>query len=155
MVRSKDIQISQQLSSALSSAYDIKCYFLQTVWTQIRLLLLEQSDLGPHCLPVCKHRFEKFARIFSRRYKQTTFSDAGFLCISRVRLFHLCWESDLGPHCLPVCKNRFEKFARIFSRRHKQTTFSDAGFLGVLRVKLIHLLRGLFYHNPVDTFILT
>ena len=28
-------------------------YFLayqQTVWTQIRLLLMEQSDLGPHCL---------------------------------------------------------------------------------------------------------
>ena len=24
-------------------------------------------DLGPHCLPVCKNRFEKFARIFSRR----------------------------------------------------------------------------------------
>ena len=23
---------------------------LQTVWTQIRLLLKEQSDLGPHCL---------------------------------------------------------------------------------------------------------
>ena len=37
-----------------------------------------QSDLGPHCLPVCKNRFEKFARIFSRRHKQTKFSDAGF-----------------------------------------------------------------------------
>ena len=24
--------------------------YLQTVWTQIRLLLEEQSDLGPHCL---------------------------------------------------------------------------------------------------------
>ena len=23
----------------------------------------EQSDQGPHCLPVCKNRFEKFARI--------------------------------------------------------------------------------------------
>ena len=30
----------------------------------------EQSDLGPHCLPVCKNRFEKFARIFSRRHFQ-------------------------------------------------------------------------------------
>ena len=36
-------------------------------------------DLGPHCLPVCKNRFEKFARIFSRRHKQTTFSDVGGL----------------------------------------------------------------------------
>ena len=44
----------------------------------------EQSDQGPHCLPVCKNRFEKFARIFSRRHKQTTFSDAGFLGILRV-----------------------------------------------------------------------
>ena len=44
----------------------------------------EQSDLGPHCLPVCKNRFEKFARIFSRRHKQTAFSDAGFLGILRV-----------------------------------------------------------------------
>ena len=52
------------------------------MWTQIRLLL-EQSDLSPHCLPVCKNRFEKFARIFSRRHKQTTFSDAGFLGVLR------------------------------------------------------------------------
>ena len=41
--------------------------------------------MGPHCLPVCKNRFEKFARIFSRRHKQTTFSDAGFLGILRVK----------------------------------------------------------------------
>ena len=44
-----------------------------------------QSDLGPYCLPVCKNRFEKFARIFSRQHKQTTFSDAGFLGILRVK----------------------------------------------------------------------
>ena len=44
----------------------------------------DQSDLGPHCLPVRKNRFEKFARIFSRRHKQTTFSDVGFLCTLRV-----------------------------------------------------------------------
>ena len=31
-----------------------------------------------------KNRFENFARIFSRRHKQTTFSDAGFLGILRV-----------------------------------------------------------------------
>ena len=46
---------------------------------------VEQSDLDPHCLPVCKNRFEKFARIFSRQHKQTTFSDAGFLGILRVK----------------------------------------------------------------------
>ena len=46
----------------------------------------EQSDLGQHCLPVCKNRFEKIARIFSRRHKQTTFSDAGFLGILRVKM---------------------------------------------------------------------
>ena len=48
---------------------------LQTVWTHIRL----------HCFIVCKNRFEKYARIFSRRHKQTTFSDAGFLGILRVK----------------------------------------------------------------------
>ena len=49
----------------------------------------EQSDLGPHCLPVCKYRFGKFVRIFSRRYKQMTFSDAGFLGVLRVKCLHL------------------------------------------------------------------
>ena len=34
---------------------------------------------------MCKIRFEKFARIFSRRHKQTTFSDAGFLGALRVK----------------------------------------------------------------------
>ena len=33
---------------------------------------------------VCKNRFEKSARIFSRRHKQTTFSDAVFLGSLRV-----------------------------------------------------------------------
>ena len=47
----------------------------------------EQSDQGPHCLPVCKNRFEKFARILSRQHKQTTFSDAGFLGILRVNRY--------------------------------------------------------------------
>ena len=34
---------------------------------------------GSTLFAVCKNRFEKFARIFSRRQKQTTFSDADFL----------------------------------------------------------------------------
>ena len=45
---------------------------------------VEQSDQGPHSLPVCRNRFGKFARIFSRQHKLTTFSDAGFLDILRV-----------------------------------------------------------------------
>ena len=44
----------------------------------------DQSDMGPHCLPVSKNRFEKSARIFSRRHKQT-FSDAVFLGALRVK----------------------------------------------------------------------
>ena len=34
-----------------------------------------------------KNSFEKFARIFSRRHKQTTFSDAVFLGALRVNLY--------------------------------------------------------------------
>ena len=56
------------------------------MWAQIRLLLYDQSDPDPHCLPVCKTSFEKFARIFSRQHKKPTFSDAGFLGILRVKL---------------------------------------------------------------------
>ena len=54
------------------------------IW--VHTVCKEQSDLGPHCLPVCKNRFEKFARIFSRRHKQTTFSDAGFFGALRVNV---------------------------------------------------------------------
>ena len=91
------------------------------MWTQIRPLLQVQSDQGPHCLPVCKNRFEKFVRIFSRWYKQMIFSDAGFLGILRVKiagwvassvdsnqmLWHLVWV-----HCLlrPVWPNTFGKY---------------------------------------------
>ena len=46
--------------SALSAACDFKSHF----WKD------QTSDQGPHCLPVCKNRFEKFARIFSRRHFQ-------------------------------------------------------------------------------------
>ena len=45
---------------------------------------LEQSKSktntkGPHRLPVCKNRFEKFSRIFSRQHKQMTFKMQVFL----------------------------------------------------------------------------
>ena len=37
------------------------------MWTQIRLLLQEQSDLGLHCMQ------KRILNHFSRRQKQTTF----------------------------------------------------------------------------------
>ena len=46
-----------------------------------------------------KNRFEKFARIFCRWHKQTTFSDAGFLRILRVKLGNV-HKSHLIFFCL-------------------------------------------------------
>ena len=60
-------------------------YRFEKEWPLILKLLEEQSDQCPHCLPVCKNRFEKFTRIFRTRHKQTTFSDAGFPGILRVK----------------------------------------------------------------------
>ena len=61
------------------------------MWTQIRLLL-RSSLIRVHtvCL-YAKNRFEKSARIFSRRHKQTTFSDAVFLGALRVNMV-ICWK---------------------------------------------------------------
>ena len=53
----------------------------------------EQSDQGPHCLPVCKNWFEMFASIFSRRHKQTT---AGFLGISTVKIWTQFFKASLA-----------------------------------------------------------
>ena len=41
--------------SALSPACDFKSQFFANS--------MKQSDQGPYCLPVCKNKFEKFARI--------------------------------------------------------------------------------------------
>ena len=46
---------SQQLSSALSSAYDFKSHFCKPGGPRSDC----SSDKGSHCLPVCKNRFEK------------------------------------------------------------------------------------------------
>ena len=59
------------------------------MWPQI---LEEQSDQGPQFLPVCKNRFENFARTFSRQHKQMTFSNAGFLGILRIKI-NVCQSS--------------------------------------------------------------
>ena len=72
----------------------------------------EQSDLGPHCLPVCKNWFEKFAIIFSRRHKQTTFLDAGLLGALRVNniclatLIHTGTCIHLALIIIPPCINQ-------------------------------------------------
>ena len=47
-------------------------------------------------------RFEKFARIFSRRHKQPTFADAGFLGILRVN-FIMLWSGVGGSACTCSC----------------------------------------------------
>ena len=75
----KDLLLTQQLSSALSSACDFKSHFCNNVDPD-----QTESNQGLNCLSVCKNWYEKFGRIFSRRHKQTTFSDAGFLGILRV-----------------------------------------------------------------------
>ena len=72
------------------------------------------SDQGPHSLPVCKNRFEKFARIFSRRRKQTAFSDA---CLIRVHA--VCLYAKIGSKSLQ------EYSADDINRRH----FQMQGFL--------------------------
>ena len=46
---------SENVVCLSSAEYSCKLFnpifaYRQTVWTQIRLLLKEQSDLGPHCL---------------------------------------------------------------------------------------------------------
>ena len=39
-----------RLLNILANFPNLHFAYRQTVWTQIRLLLKEQSDLGPHCL---------------------------------------------------------------------------------------------------------
>ena len=76
---------SQQLSSALSSACDFKSHFCKQCGPRSDCSF-RNSLIWVHT--VCwyaKNSFEKFARIFSRRHKQTTFSDAFFLGTLRVK----------------------------------------------------------------------
>ena len=49
-----------------------------------------------------KNSFEKFARIFSRPHKQTTFSDAVFLGALRVNVSKNTWTS--GKQCRPIIR---------------------------------------------------
>ena len=106
------------------------------MWTQIKLLLEEQSDQGPHCLPVFKNRFERFARIFSRWHKQTTFSDAGFLGILTVNSF---------PYLSKIIKRLFHCLLlhlKYYQMRGKQCRpWSDATFC-------LSQYLGLFQYKP-------
>ena len=49
------------------------------MWTQIRLLILEQSDLSLHCL------LERLLKYFSRRQKQSNFVVIGALRVNRAK----------------------------------------------------------------------
>ena len=76
----------------------------------------EQSDVGPHCLLVCKNRFEKFARIFSRRHKQTAFSDAVFLGALRVNRQKEAQDFDLlTPFLSPRFQNKNDTVLHCYS----------------------------------------
>ena len=106
---------SQQLSSALSSACDFKSHFCKYCGPRS-----DCSDLGPHCLLVCKNRLENFARIFSRRHEQTTFSDAGFLGVLRVKIelykrtasinIFKTLQKVRGSQALSLCSLQMDRF---------------------------------------------
>ena len=77
---------SQQLSSALSSACDFNSHFGKQCGPRSDCSSSRSSLIRVHTVWLCKSRFEKLARIFSRQHKQMTFSDAGFLGILRVKI---------------------------------------------------------------------
>ena len=94
---------SQQLSSALPSACDFKSHFCKQCGPRSDCSF-RSSLIWVHT--VCryaKNSFEKFARIFSRRHKQTTFSDAVFLGALRVKYsFLLIVEPQTSAVSTPV-----------------------------------------------------
>ena len=78
------------MSSAEYSCKLLKPIFAyrQTVWTQIRLLLEEQSDLGPHCL-------QKWLLNHKQMTKQMAIVVIGALRVKRLRMlvpFQLSWQ---------------------------------------------------------------
>ena len=100
-------------------------------------------------MPVCKNRFEKSARIFSRRYKQTTFSDAVFLGALRVKKFldnyHMALRKCL-PHTVSnniILKCNMKKYLiHVHSAKHQINLHSfkvwsvfDCGSLWTMGIK--------------------
>ena len=121
--------------------------FLQTVWTQIRLLLFRSSLIWVHT--VCryaKNSFEKFARIFSRRHKQTTFSDRVFLGALRVNLTFNQWVTLRSQKRLRkmYVKSFWLKFAFRFRRRRKKVMidFEDGGHSGQFGFLILTILAN-------------
>ena len=47
---SENVVCLRRLLHLLANFSNLHFAYRQTVWTQIRLLLKEQSDMGPHCL---------------------------------------------------------------------------------------------------------
>ena len=77
---------------AVSSTSLFKTSLKQTVWTQIRLLIEEQSDLGPHCL------FAEISSYVCIYMQQMTSADKSFRCIFFVASDGLkIWSSIPSP----------------------------------------------------------
>ena len=113
-------------------------------------------DQCPHCLPVCKNRFETFARIFSRRHKQTTFSDAGFLGILRVKRLGLtlisvhtvCLYAKLG------LKSLQEYSADDINRRHFTRSFTADRSKAVLLLQFFSVCASMGSYVTIDLVII-
>ena len=116
------------------------------MWTQIRLLLQELSDLGVHCL------LKMLLKHFSRQQKKTALILALNVPIAtKVVCFSgllKCLRSLYGKQCGPRsdCSYRSSLFwathfasilnlAVMLGNYLQQMTFSDDFFLGALRVK--------------------
>ena len=120
---------------------------LQTVRTQVRLLLVWSVSI--YCLPVCKNRFEKFARIFSRRQKQRSFSDTGFLGILRVKciLIHLVistpflyWTNMRSVVLTVIIRQAFTNKIKIPSHCFWHCTGFLINGMHMIKLPFLHLL---------------
>ena len=74
---------------------------------------------------MCKNRFEKFARIFSRRHKQTLFSDACFLGVLRANgfLFYNVPSRAAGNKKFIQIKAYFDYKAALYNVSQKHGSF--------------------------------
>ena len=71
-------------------------------------------------MPVCKNRFEKSARIFSRRHKQTTFLDAVFLGALRVKVFGYLRQTRFTYFGCPVLSLVYYVYQSLITSPYKQ-----------------------------------
>ena len=102
----------------------------QTVWTQIRLLLLEQSVLDPRCLLLYLiSKVSKGAKIRNRYNQVPHLTQDTNGKVTNSQLDTTKESHEVSP--FPAGNNRQLFAADDFSRRHFQMQF----FLGPLRVK--------------------